>query len=411
MRQQLEYLQAELNKELSRELHEYHSRRAVVEPRETDAEDGSCFVKRDGLKRGLQSMDASGYPMGEAMTGENYMEIDEAVAKEWEHALLRTTMGKEFNELNKRLEQKEYAGSHGRDTLGIFRVHQFEKVEQFCLTNQTMLLIRLCIIAKFGLNQGMSLYTFAVYRNVVAALVFAPFALLFERPVIDRNLFYTRMKYTTATFATAMCNIVPAMFFLMACILREKDLDEVLQSQTVYSNVSKGVLAKSKDLVAAFGTDDQTNICLEKTINPETQRPYTISMIQRLMHEIHFAVDPHSSSKKQSLDVIRELQKHLPIKLSPMRLRLYVPEQKFSSLSEKLNDWTASIVSKDESGSQLSIVPYITTALMDGKLGTEGRKDLFDWLSRQLSGLSNFPDVVNLNYVLFQFVMLDGCDL
>ncbi|CAL5380510.1 unnamed protein product [Camellia sinensis] len=33
-------------------------------------------------------------------------------------------------------------------------------------------------------------------------------------------------------------------------------------------------------------------------------------------------------------------------------------------------------------------VPYITTTLMDAKLGTEGRKDLFDWLSRQLSGLS-----------------------
>lgn len=44
---------------------------------------------------------------------------------------------------------------------------------------------------------------------------------------------------------------------------REKDLDEVLQSQTVYSNVSKGVLAKSKDLLAAFGTDDHTKICLE----------------------------------------------------------------------------------------------------------------------------------------------------
>ncbi|KAI8003466.1 Protein MOR1 [Camellia lanceoleosa] len=35
-----------------------------------------------------------------------------------------------------------------------------------------------------------------------------------------------------------------------------------------------------------------------------------------------------------------------------------------------------------------SKVPDITTALMDAKLGTEGRKDLFDWLSRQLSGLS-----------------------
>ncbi|PSS31753.1 Ribosome maturation protein like [Actinidia chinensis var. chinensis] len=167
----------------------------------------------------------------------------------------------------------------------------------------------------------------------------------------------------------------------------EKDLDEVLQSQIVYSNVSKGVLAKSKDLLAAFGTDDQTEICLEilgkgelqvagkeresqlssqfrdiatlvmqKTINPETQRPYTISMIERLMHEIHFAVDPNSSSKKQALEVIRELQKHFPIKRSPMRLRLTIPEQNFSSLSEKLNGWNSSIVSKDESGNQLSII-------------------------------------------------------
>ncbi|XP_057470182.1 uncharacterized protein LOC130759103 isoform X1 [Actinidia eriantha] len=167
----------------------------------------------------------------------------------------------------------------------------------------------------------------------------------------------------------------------------EKDLDEVLQSQIVYSNVSKGVLAKSKDLLAAFGTDDQTKVCLEilgkgelqvagkeresqlssqfrdiatlvmqKTINPETQRPYTISMIERLMHEIHFAVDPNSSSKKQALEVIRELQKHFPIKRSPMRLRLTIPEQNFSSLLEKLNSWNSSIISKDESGNQLSII-------------------------------------------------------
>lgn len=40
-------------------------------------------------------------------------------------------------------------------------------------------------------------------------------------------------------------------------------MDEVLQSHIVYSNVSKGVLAKSKDLMSAFGIDDQTKICLE----------------------------------------------------------------------------------------------------------------------------------------------------
>uniref|UniRef100_A0A1J3HRH5 Ribosome maturation protein SBDS n=1 Tax=Noccaea caerulescens TaxID=107243 RepID=A0A1J3HRH5_NOCCA len=167
----------------------------------------------------------------------------------------------------------------------------------------------------------------------------------------------------------------------------EKDIDEVLQSHTVYSNVSKGVLAKSKDLIKSFGSDDHTKICLEildkgelqvagkeresqfssqfrdiativmqKTINPETQRPYTISMVERLMHEIHFAVDPHSNSKKQALDVIRELQKHFPIKRSPMRLRLTVPVQNFPSLLEKLKEWDASVVSKDESGTQMSTV-------------------------------------------------------
>ncbi|KAL5077489.1 hypothetical protein RYX36_016473 [Vicia faba] len=47
----------------------------------------------------------------------------------------------------------------------------------------------------------------------------------------------------------------------------EKDIEEVLQSHTVYTNVSKGVLAKSKDLNAAFGTDDHSSICLEVIIS------------------------------------------------------------------------------------------------------------------------------------------------
>lgn len=44
---------------------------------------------------------------------------------------------------------------------------------------------------------------------------------------------------------------------------------------------------------------DIATIVMEKTINPETDRPYTINMIERLMHEVHFAVDPHKSSKQQ----------------------------------------------------------------------------------------------------------------
>lgn len=95
------------------------------------------------------------------------------------------------------------------------------------------------LLAKTALNQGMNHFTFSVFRNGIAALVFAPFAIFHERkvrpsmtisiffkifmmgllePVIDQNLYYAGMKYTTATFALALCNIVPALSFIMAWV-------------------------------------------------------------------------------------------------------------------------------------------------------------------------------------------------
>ncbi|CAN6564933.1 unnamed protein product [Malus baccata var. baccata] len=42
------------------------------------------------------------------------------------------------------------------------------------------------------------------------------------------------------------------------------------------------------------------------------------------------------------------------------------------------------------------MVPYITAAISDTKLGAEGWKDLVEWLTRQLSGLSDFSDAAHL---------------
>ncbi|XP_065875239.1 kinesin-like protein KIN-4A isoform X2 [Euphorbia lathyris] len=130
MRQQVRYLQAELcargsptdevqvlkqriawleasNKDLSRELHEYRSRRSVVEQCEIDSQEGhSNFARSDGLKRDFQSMDSSDYQINEETSGKNSGDIDE-IAKEWEYALMQSTMDKELNELNRRLERKE----------------------------------------------------------------------------------------------------------------------------------------------------------------------------------------------------------------------------------------------------------------------------------------------------------------
>lgn len=43
----------------------------------------------------------------------------------------------------------------------------------------------------------------------------------------------------------------------------ETDINEVLQVPTIFSNVSKGMLASKADLVEAFDTSDQTLICSE----------------------------------------------------------------------------------------------------------------------------------------------------
>lgn len=51
--------------------------------------------------------------------------------------------------------------------------------------------------------------------------------------------------------------------YLFAFFFREKDIDEVLQTHTVFINVSKGQVAKKEDLVAAFGKDDQTAVCID----------------------------------------------------------------------------------------------------------------------------------------------------
>jgi ribosome maturation protein Sdo1 len=51
-------------------------------------------------------------------------------------------------------------------------------------------------------------------------------------------------------------------FFLLTYNTSETDLDEVLQSKNVFSNVSKGVMAKRSDLQRAFNTTDDEKCCL-----------------------------------------------------------------------------------------------------------------------------------------------------
>ncbi|XP_066328575.1 WAT1-related protein At1g44800-like [Miscanthus floridulus] len=96
------------------------------------------------------------------------------------------------------------------------------------------------IVAVASLKRGMSHFVLVVYRNLFATAVMAPFALWFERkrprmtitiflkimglallePVLDQNLYYMGCNLTSAGFASALINILPAVTFVMALVLR-----------------------------------------------------------------------------------------------------------------------------------------------------------------------------------------------
>ena len=172
----------------------------------------------------------------------------------------------------------------------------------------------------------------------------------------------------------------------------EKDIDEVLQSHTVFLNVSKGQVAKKDDLVKAFESSDQTEICkqiltkgdlqvsdkerqaqqeaqfkdiativAEKCINPESKLPYPVSMIEKAMRECHIAVKPNRSSKQQALETVGKLQAQIPIERSQMRIRIVVPlgdSKKFLSGLKKLSA-SVTTESEEKSDDDMSLVLLI----------------------------------------------------
>ena len=110
----------------------------------------------------------------------------------------------------------------------------------------------------------------------------------------------------------------------------ETDLDDVLQISNVFINVSKGELAKAADLKKSFGTTDQDTIVkeilkkgemqvgekerehdlaslrkeiatlvAEKCVDPATQRPYSVGIIDKAMTEAGFSVKQGKSAKSQ----------------------------------------------------------------------------------------------------------------
>ena len=171
---------------------------------------------------------------------------------------------------------------------------------------------------------------------------------------------------------------------------REKDIDEVLQSHTVFTNVSKGQVAKKEDLKKCFDEEDQTKICTEilekgelqvsdkerhltlesmfkdiattvanKCVNPETKRPYPVSLIEKAMKDVHFSVKPNRNAKQQALDVIPHLKAEMPLERAQMRLRVFVNGKEAKRVREKIIKIVSTTEKEDWDDGSLNLICLI----------------------------------------------------
>ena len=167
----------------------------------------------------------------------------------------------------------------------------------------------------------------------------------------------------------------------------ERDLDNVLQTTRVYTNVSKGVFAKEEDVLRAFGTKDESAVCeiilnqgelqvsdkerkvtlenifrdavtvlVEKCVNPETNRPYPPGVIERALREIHFSVDPMKGAKQQALAALPKLQTVFPIERAPMRRGPLADAPAFAARRDQTLEMPATLDAKVERVTETEIV-------------------------------------------------------
>ncbi|TFK30665.1 Shwachman-Bodian-diamond syndrome protein [Coprinopsis marcescibilis] len=172
----------------------------------------------------------------------------------------------------------------------------------------------------------------------------------------------------------------------------ETNLDDVLQISNVFVNVSKGEVARSQDLQKAFGKSDIQGIVAEilkkgevqvgekerdhdlsslrreiatlvaeKSVDPSTQHPYPVGIIEKAMTEAGFSVKAGKTAKSQVSECIKLLQTNstLPIQRARMRIKVSMPAEDGIKLKEKVLE-SADSVEHEETGTE-----WVITMLID----------------------------------------------
>lgn len=191
----------------------------------------------------------------------------------------------------------------------------------------------------------------------------------------------------------------------------------MLQTHTVFTNVSKGQVAKKDDLVKVFGKDDQTEICKEildkgelqvsdkerqsqidslfkdiattvadKCVNPDTKRPYPVSIIEKAMKDTHFSVNVNKNAKQQALDVIQLIKKDIPLERAQMRVRILLSGKD----ARKIRDKAVKLVANVEEENWESGTANLTCLIDPGSF-----RNLDDMIRTETKGSGQF-ELLNL---------------
>eukprot|EP01023_Acetabularia_acetabulum_P059313 TRINITY_DN7129_c1_g1_i1.p1 TRINITY_DN7129_c1_g1~~TRINITY_DN7129_c1_g1_i1.p1 ORF type:complete len:405 (-),score=66.86 TRINITY_DN7129_c1_g1_i1:540-1682(-) len=166
----------------------------------------------------------------------------------------------------------------------------------------------------------------------------------------------------------------------------EKDMDEVLQTVEVFSNVSKALLANDEDLKLVFGTTDRAKVCREILISGEmqvsdkerkqemdvifkdvakvlsnmcidtnTNRPYTHNTLERALQEIHFKVDTKRPAKLQALEALKQLQHQFSIARASLGLLVTFDERAEKETRNTLQYYEAETITEYPQGNKIVI--------------------------------------------------------
>lgn len=136
------------------------------------------------------------------------------------------------------------------------------------------------------------------------------------------------------------------------------DVSGVLLTDVVFKDYKKGFRASMQELEEAFNTTNINEIALRmlkegeivlplayrekerekklkqvidflvrNCIDPRTNAPFTRERIERLLEEVHAKIDERKSAEEQAMNILKEIQKVVPIRIETRKIKVTIPAE------------------------------------------------------------------------------------